>query len=148
MMPPMSRRSSTDPWIMRHPLATYLVLVFAIAWLFWVPLALLYDGGSDLESLRGSPLVIVLQTLGVTAPLISAIVVTGLTRGKRGVRRLLGGLKRWRVGLWWYAAACLLIPVLTVLALVRGERSVSIRLSRTGLPWQQCSPTLAGLAWS
>ena len=36
-----------------------------------------------------------------------------LTRGKRGVRQLLGGLKRWRVGLWWYAAACLLVPVLT-----------------------------------
>jgi membrane protease YdiL (CAAX protease family) len=97
------------------------VLVFAIAWLFWVPLALLYDGGSDLESARGSPLVIVLQTLGVTAPLISAIVVTGLTRGERGVRRLLGGLKRWRVGLWWYAAASLLIPVLTVFGI--GVRS-------------------------
>jgi uncharacterized protein len=121
VMPLTTRRSSTDSWIMRHPLATYLVLVFAIAWLFWVPLALLYDGGSDLQSLRGSPLVIVLQTLGVTAPLISAIVVTGLTRGKRGVRRLLGGLKRWRVGLWWYAAACLLIPVLTVLGI--GVRS-------------------------
>ena len=39
VMPLTSRRSSTDPWIMRHPLATYLVLVFAIAWLFWVPLA-------------------------------------------------------------------------------------------------------------
>lgn len=117
VMPLTSQRSSTDPWIMRHPLASYLVLVFAIAWLFWVPLALLYEGGFDLQSLRGSPLVIVLQTLGVTAPLISAIVVTGLTRGKRGVRRLLGGLKRWRVGLWWYAAACLLIPVLTVLGI-------------------------------
>jgi membrane protease YdiL (CAAX protease family) len=57
-------------------------------------------------------LVIALQTLGATAPLVSAIVVIVLTRGKRGVRQLLGGLKRWRVGLWWYAAACLLVPVL------------------------------------
>ena len=110
---------------MRHPLAAYLLLAFAITWLFWVPLAILYDGGSDLGSLLGSPLVIVLQTLGVTGPLISAIVVTGLTRGKRGVRGLLGGLKRWRVGLWWYAAACLLIPVLTVIGIgVRGMLGV------------------------
>jgi uncharacterized protein len=116
-MPLTTPRSPTDSWIMRHPLAAYLVLAFAIAWLFWVPLALLYEGGSDLESLRRSSLVIVLQTLGVTAPLIAAIVVTGLTRGKRSVRRLLGGLKRWRVGLGWYAAACLLIPVLTVIGL-------------------------------
>jgi CAAX protease family protein len=115
-MPSISQRS-TESWIMRHPLAAYLALAFAIAWLFWVPLAVLYDGSSDPDSLRGSPLVIALQTLGVTAPLISAIVVTGLTRGKRGVRRLLGGLKRWRVGVWWYVAACLLIPVLTMIGL-------------------------------
>ena len=124
-MPLTTRLSSTDSWIMRHPLAAYLLLAFAIAWLFWVPLAILYDGGSDLDSLRGSPLVIVLQTLGVTGALISAIVVTGLTRGKRGVRGLLGGLKRWRVGLWWYAAACLVIPVLTVVGIgVRGMLGV------------------------
>jgi membrane protease YdiL (CAAX protease family) len=116
-MPLTTRRSSADSWIMRHPLAAYLLLAFAIAWLFWVPLAVLYDGSSDPDSLRGSPLVIALQTLGVTAPLISAIVVTGLIRGKRGVRRLLGGLKRWRVGVWWYVAACLLIPVLTMIGL-------------------------------
>jgi membrane protease YdiL (CAAX protease family) len=110
---------------MRHPLAAYLLLAFAIAWLFWVPLAILYDGGSNLDSLQGFPLVIVLQTLGVIGPLISAIVVTGLTRGKRGVRGLLGGLKRWRVGLWWYAAACLVIPVLSVIGIgVRGMLGV------------------------
>jgi hypothetical protein len=33
------------------------------------------------------------------------IVVLGLTRGKRGIGRLVGGLKRWRVGLGWYAAS-------------------------------------------
>jgi membrane protease YdiL (CAAX protease family) len=110
---------------MRHPLAAYLLLAFAIAWFFWVPLAILYDGGSDLESVQSSRLLIVLQTLGVTGPLISAIVVTGLTRGKRGVRGLLGGLKRWRVGLLWYAAACLLIPFLTVIGIgVRGALGV------------------------
>ena len=124
-MPLTTRRSSTDSWIIRHPLAAYLLLAFAIAWSFWVPLAILYNGGSNLDSLRGSPLGVVLQTLGVTGPLISAIVVTGLTRGKRGVRGLLGGLKRWRVGLWWYAAACLVIPVLTVVGIgVRGMLGV------------------------
>ncbi|HEY6812237.1 MAG TPA: type II CAAX endopeptidase family protein [Propionibacteriaceae bacterium] len=109
-----SQPSSADSWIMRHPLAAYLVLAFLIAWSFWVPLALLYRGDSALQTPGRSPLVIVLQTLGVTAPVISAIVVTGVTRGKTGVRRLFGSLWRWRVGIWWYAAACLLVPVLTV----------------------------------
>jgi hypothetical protein len=79
---------------MRHALAAYLLLVFAIGWVFWAPLVLLYNGSSALQSLRASPVVIVLQTLGAVAPVISAIVVTGLTRGKRGVGQLLGGLKR------------------------------------------------------
>jgi membrane protease YdiL (CAAX protease family) len=113
-MPLTSQPSSADAWIMRHPLAAYLVLAFLIAWSFWVPLALLYRGDPDLQTLGRSPLLIGLQTLGVTGSVISAIVVTGLTRGKTGVRRLVGGLRRWRVGIWWYAAACLLVPVLTV----------------------------------
>jgi hypothetical protein len=66
---------------------------------FWAPLLLLYNGSSDLQSLLASPVVIVLQTLGAVAPVISAIVVTGLTRGKRGVGQLLGGLKRCMWGL-------------------------------------------------
>jgi uncharacterized protein len=97
---------------MRHPLGSYLLLAFFIAWLFWVPLAWLLREGA---AAPGSALAIALQTLGVTGPLIAAIVVTGLTRGKTGVHRLLGGLRRWRVGLWWYAAACLVIPVLTMI---------------------------------
>jgi CAAX protease family protein len=104
-----------DSWIMRHQLVAYLLLVFSIAWLFWIPLAMLICGDSNVAP--RSPLPIVLQTLGVTAPVIAAIVVTGLTRGKRGVGRLLGGVKRWRVGLWWYAAACLLVPALTVIGI-------------------------------
>ena len=99
---------------MRHQLAAYLLLVFVIAWLFWVPLMVLSRGG---YASLGSPIAIALQTLGVTAPFISVIVVLGLTRGKRGIGRLVGGLKRWRVGLGWYAAACLLIPALTVIGI-------------------------------
>lgn len=116
-MPLSTQPRSSDSWIMRHQLIAYLLLTFTIAWLFWVPLAILYQGGSDLEALTRSPLVIVLQTLGVAAPVISAIAVTGITRGRRGVAQLLGGLKRWRVGLWWYAAACLLVPAITVMGI-------------------------------
>ena len=134
----------TDSWIMRHPLLAYLLLAFLIAWLFWVPLAVLYHGGSDAQTLSRSPLVIVLQTLGVTGSLISAIVVIGLTRGKTGVRRLLNGLKRWRVGLWWYAAACLLVPALTVLGIaVRAVVDIDPAVPE-GSPF---AATLADIGW-
>jgi membrane protease YdiL (CAAX protease family) len=106
--------STTESAVMRHPLGSYLLLAFVIAWSFWVPLAWLLREGA---AAPGSALAVALQTLGVTGPLIAAIVVTGLTRGKTGVRRFLGGLRRWRVGPWWYAAACLVVPVLTVIGL-------------------------------
>jgi membrane protease YdiL (CAAX protease family) len=134
----------TDSWIMRHPLLGYVLLAFLIAWLFWVPLAVLYHGDSDLQTLSRSPLVIVLQTLGVTGALISAMVVIGLTRGKTGVRRLLGGLKRWRVGLWWYAAACLLIPALTVLGIgVRAALGIDPAVPEGSV----LAGTLADIGW-
>ena len=116
-MPLTTPRSSTDSWIMRHSLAAYLLLVFAIGWVFWTPLAVLRFAGRNLQTLLSSPLGIVLQTAGAAAPAISAIVVAGITRGRRGIGQLLSGLKRWRVSLWWYAAACLIIPALTMIGI-------------------------------
>jgi len=136
--------SSADSWLMRHQLVAYLLLTFLIAWLFWVPLAVLYQGEPDVGALVRSPLVIVLQTLGVTGPLIAAIVVIGLTRGKRGVRRLLSGLRRWRVGLWWYAAACLLIPVLTIIGL--GVRA-AVRIRPAVPEGSALAATLSEAGW-
>jgi membrane protease YdiL (CAAX protease family) len=117
VMPVTTQRSSSDSWIMRHPLTAYLLLVFAIGWVFWVPLAIFQNRSSNLQSLLGSPIVIVLQTVGAAAPVVSAIVVTGMTRGRRGIGQLLSGMKRWRVGPWWYAVACLLVPALTVVGI-------------------------------
>lgn len=122
-MPVTTQDSTTESAVIRHPLGSYLLLAFVVAWLFWVPLAWLLREGAVAP---GSALAVALQTLGVTGPLIAAIVVTGLTRGKTGVRRLLGGLRRWRVGPWWYAAACLLVPVLTVIGVaVRAALGIS-----------------------
>jgi membrane protease YdiL (CAAX protease family) len=143
-MPVTTQRSSTDSWITRHPLAAYLLLVFAIGWVFWVPLAILQNEASKFQLLLGSPLVIVLQTVGAAAPVISAVVVTGITRGRRGIGQLLAGLKRWRVGLWWYAVACLLVPALTVI-------DIGIRAALGVLPaipgGSGLAATLADVGW-
>jgi uncharacterized protein len=117
-----THRSRVDSWIARQPLAAYLLLTFSIAWSFWVPLALLYQGGSSLEALISSPLVIVLQTLGVTAPVISAVAVARARGGRAGIYQVLDGLQRSRVGVRWYLVAGLLVPALTVLGI--GVRAV------------------------
>jgi uncharacterized protein len=46
-------------------------------------------------------------------PLIAALIVLPLTRGKSGVKDLLSRMVRWRVGVHWYAVA-LLLPVALV----------------------------------
>lgn len=122
-MPVTTQDSTTESAVMRHPLGSYLLLAFVVAWLFWVPLAwLLREGAVE----HGSALAVTLQTLGVTGPLIAAILVTGFTRGKTGVRTLLGGLRRWRVGPGWYAAACLVVPVLSAIGVaVRAALGIS-----------------------
>jgi membrane protease YdiL (CAAX protease family) len=75
-----------------HPLLLYFVIAFALFWAciglgridqlhFWVPI------------------------LGAFAPAVAAIVVTGATTGEGEIRRLLGRLGQWRVGVGWYLVA-------------------------------------------
>jgi membrane protease YdiL (CAAX protease family) len=51
--------------------------------------------------------------IGVTG---SAFLMTAVTQGKAGVRRLVQRLLWWRVGLQWFAVAVLLIPVSEIVA--------------------------------
>jgi membrane protease YdiL (CAAX protease family) len=56
--------------------------------------------------------------LAVYAPGISAIVVTSSIDGAAGVRRLLGALLRWRIGIRWCLAILVGIPMLSVIAML------------------------------
>jgi hypothetical protein len=66
--------------------------------------------------------------LAVYAPSISAIIVSGLIDGPAGVRRLLGGFLRWRIGIQWYVAIFVGIPMLSAIAML-----LSAALARTPL---------------
>jgi uncharacterized protein len=81
--------------VRRHPLITFFVLAYALAWWIWV----LYAFGISF-----------LGPIFALGPFLAAIIVTALTRGTVGLKALLSRMVRWRVGLRWYAAA-LLLPV-------------------------------------
>ena len=81
--------------IRRHPLITFFVLAYALAWWIWI----LYAFG-----------ITFLGPIFALGPFLAAIIVTALTRGTTGLKALLSRMVRWRVGLGWYAAA-LLVPV-------------------------------------
>ena len=75
--------------IRRHPLTTFFLLVFIIAWVVWVPRA------------SGAPLGVVGQAW-TWAPAIAALLAAALTGGRGALRELGARLVRWRVGWQWY----------------------------------------------
>jgi membrane protease YdiL (CAAX protease family) len=81
--------------VRRHPLITFFVLAYALAWWIWI----LYAFN-----------ITFLGPIFALGPFLAAIIVTALTRGTAGLKALLSRMVRWRVGLGWYAAA-LLLPV-------------------------------------
>jgi membrane protease YdiL (CAAX protease family) len=99
-------------WIVRHPIVTFLVLVYATTTaLVFVPKALtepgLLPGGATPYGVLGN-------VLGSAVP---AFIVTALVSGKAGVGDLARRSFRWRVPLRWYLIS-LLAPLLILLIAV------------------------------
>ena len=93
----------------RRPVATFLLMVYAITWAAFVPVVLQAWGLLALpidltEGLGFNAVVSVATILGVALP---ALLVTAATKGEAGVRDLLGRCLRWRVGVRWYVVALL-----------------------------------------
>jgi membrane protease YdiL (CAAX protease family) len=100
----------------QRPLLGFFVLTFAITWGLGACFALFPN---QLKAVFGpvsisNPLFI----LAVYAPSISAIIMTGLLDGTAGIRRLLARLVQWRIGLRWYLAILIGLPMLSAIALL------------------------------
>lgn len=96
------------------PLAGFFALAFILAWIFWVPAALLFRADDHTRIPAG---LVALQTLGAVAPSVAALVVLRVTGRRAVITGILNRYRRWRVDLRWYAAAMLLTPGLTLLSL-------------------------------
>lgn len=100
----------------RHPLISFFVIAFALAWLIEVPLALSANGILPFKL----PETAIAITIAVAtfAPTASAFIVTGLTEGKVGVVRLLRRYVQWRVGVRWYLFVFLGIPAIVLVGAI------------------------------
>ena len=96
----------------RYPLIFFFVLAYGVTWLLWSPL--LVFGVPAFSEQTHTPALASLPgiAIGVTG---SAFLMTALTQGRAGVRRLLQRLVWWRVGVCWFGVAVLLIPLSQVL---------------------------------
>src|SRR5215208_6128743 len=98
-------------FIQKYPLAAFFLLVFGLTWSFMIVDAL---GSRGLLPFRlPIPLLIVMGYM----PTLAAVIVTGLTKGKAGVRALFGQLLIARVGLKWYAFVIFCFGAMSVAAI-------------------------------
>jgi uncharacterized protein len=97
----------------RHLLVFYSIIAYAFCWLVWLPFVLSKDGAGILSytSPIGADLTLYISTFG---PALAAFIMTGITEGMPGIRRLLKQIVLWRVGLRWYLFALVGLPAILV----------------------------------
>ena len=115
----------------RQTLIVYFSLTYLISWLIWSPLVAAAQGWIDVNV---TPF---LYVLGFMGSLLSALIVTVGSLGLTGVRALLGGLGKVRVGLQWYAFVLLVPPLLFLAAAlinysVTGEWAALLQYGQLG----------------
>lgn len=91
-----------------HPLVSFFVLAYGLTWLLWAPMV--FTGLPAFSATRHVPSIYTLPgvMIGVTG---SALLMTAVTTGRPGLRRLWQRLTCWDVGVRWYLVALLMIPL-------------------------------------
>lgn len=93
--------------IQKHPLLSFVILAYLISWILTIPFIL-----AEWGVLHGDyRIAFTVKSFG---PFTAALIVTGITEGKEGVKRLRGRIRQWKVGWPWCVFALLLIPALVM----------------------------------
>lgn len=96
-------------WLKKNPVPAFFILTFVFAWSIWLPLGFLIPENPYLS------------LPGAWAPTISALILTGLTDGKDGIRQFWKRFLHWRVGLRWYLIVLFGIACIAYLAIGAGR---------------------------
>lgn len=90
------------------PLVAFFSLAYAVSWVMWTPMLIAGVPVFSSTSHTPSPLTLPGIAVGVTG---SAFLMTWVTQGRAGVRRMLERLTSWRAGIRWYVVAVALVPI-------------------------------------
>jgi membrane protease YdiL (CAAX protease family) len=105
--------SSLKRFIIRHPVAAFLGLVYGISWLLFLPSFLSQNGIGVLPfAIPVTPFLLLSVIFGLTLP---AYIVTRVTGGREGVRDLRRRYTHWRIGIGWYLLALFALPIADLL---------------------------------
>jgi uncharacterized protein len=103
----------------RHPLVFFFLIAYAGSWLLEVPIALSETGTGLLPFTIPRPLLaLAIAAATFLGPTLSAFIMTGITEGGIGIRRLLRRYVLWRVEFRWYLFVLLVIPAIEVLGAI------------------------------
>jgi membrane protease YdiL (CAAX protease family) len=101
-----------------YPLIFFFIIAYAGSWLVMLPY-LRFGGGAGLLPFSWPiPFALSAAIAPFAGPFLAAVIMTGVTEGRAGIRRLLGRIVLWRVGFRWYLFALIGIPVITLLGAV------------------------------
>jgi membrane protease YdiL (CAAX protease family) len=92
-----ARKEHLMSMVRRHPLITFFVLAYALAWIIESPLVFLTDSFTT-----GDPPGLFLVILASNVTSVLAIVLTAMVLGRGALKKLLGRLLPWRVNPLWY----------------------------------------------
>lgn len=87
----------------------FFILATLIAWLVWVPAAMVTYGFPGFQ-------IPLFGLVGTVGPGIAAFLVAGIFEGRAGIRDLRRRVTMWRVGARWYGLAVFLPPVILLTA--------------------------------
>jgi membrane protease YdiL (CAAX protease family) len=103
------------------------VLAFAIS---WTGILLVLGPDGFLNTTGSSPEFALAGSASLLGPSVAAVLLTSLIDGRAGWRDLVARLRRWRVGVRWYAVALLTAP----LVLATTQLALSLTSSSPELP--------------
>jgi uncharacterized protein len=111
--------SSRQGLLVRHPLVAFFVMAYAFSWVVWSPWVLGEEGAGLLPINISQTASGYLNAAAILAgPTLAAFIMTATTEGRAGVRRLLGRLVLWRVGLRWYLFALVGVPLIMLVGVM------------------------------
>ncbi|MEZ4671818.1 MAG: type II CAAX endopeptidase family protein [Anaerolineae bacterium] len=97
--------------IRRSPLVAFFVLAYLLSWSVWLLLAV---SSISINSTVGN----ILNVIAIAGPTLSALILTAITQGTKGLQEISSRLQNWRVPVRWYVIALLLPFLLIVISLV------------------------------
>jgi membrane protease YdiL (CAAX protease family) len=97
-------------WVRKHVLLAFFILAYVLSWIISIPLAFKAQGMIQIR------IPFSLHYLIAYGPMLSALIVTGVTSGYGGLKKFFSRTTKWRVGPgWWlFAATPLFFYFLTV----------------------------------